>query len=330
MIEIPLKTLPISQFNPRIFGYLKCQPRRTSCVRTFTFSMATSTSKKDASNSATKRKTSAKKSRKLIEEEGKTQAEESQDNSVDSPEATKKKTSVEIGTAFELHALKLLRENFSMALERVAGPGDGGVDLVGWWWLPQLPGLPPAINSTGEYSDPSTSTTGRSRIRVWAQCKAEKTKMGPNYVREMEGVLYRLLLQSNNGAQMDLTQGDELKRETLQERDGGTSSIIPHNTPSLAMLISLSSFTNGAVMRAMSSPMPFILLHLPPQPDALSGKETTDSKRQHRPSLQWNAALGSEKGILGGNLEVRWERGPDYERPRLWWKGQPLPDHVPS
>ncbi|PVG03190.1 hypothetical protein CPB86DRAFT_749303 [Serendipita vermifera] len=265
--------------------------------------------KKDASNSINKTKTTKRRSRKIAEEEEEAPTEGLLDDSTVPLERTKRKTSVEIGTAFELRALKLLRENFSMALERVAGPGDGGVDLVGWWWLPHLPGLPLVTDSTGQHSDPAIHPMDRSRIRVWAQCKAERTKMGPNYVREMEGVLYRL---------------QEMVSEPWA---GGPSPTKPHTTPSLAMLISLSPFTKGAVMRAMSSPMPFILLHLPPESN--SGGDD-DGLKQHRPSLQWNAALGSEKGILGGNFEVRWERGPDYERPRLWWKNQPLPDCVPS
>ena len=62
-----------------------------------------------------------------------------------------------------------------------------------------------------------------------------------------------------------------------------------------------------------------------------------------------NPALVSAKGVLGGELEIRWERGgsgsgvPSSQsqsqssgmlggagRPRLWWQGQPLPSWTPE
>src|ERR1700733_5325925 len=75
------------------------------------------------------------------------------------------------GTAFEERSLKILHDHMSMSLRRVGGKSDGGIDLLGWWWLPP--------------TDPSASEVMRRRIRVIAQCKAEKKKIGPKYVREM-------------------------------------------------------------------------------------------------------------------------------------------------
>ncbi|KAI0251901.1 hypothetical protein BJV78DRAFT_1207607 [Lactifluus subvellereus] len=45
-------------------------------------------------------------------------------------------STVHRGTAFEKRALALLTEHMSMSLTRVGGSYDGGVDLIGWWWLP--------------------------------------------------------------------------------------------------------------------------------------------------------------------------------------------------
>jgi hypothetical protein len=74
--------------------------------------------------------------------------------------------SVSKGTEFERRILGLLRASLGMHLRHVGGRGDGGVDLVGWWFV-------------------------QRRFRVLAQCKAEKRQFGPRYVREMEGVFYR-------------------------------------------------------------------------------------------------------------------------------------------
>lgn len=45
-------------------------------------------------------------------------------------------SNVHRGTAFEKRALSLLTEHMSMSLTRVGGSHDGGVDLIGWWWVP--------------------------------------------------------------------------------------------------------------------------------------------------------------------------------------------------
>jgi hypothetical protein len=46
-------------------------------------------------------------------------------------------STVHRGTAFENRALSLLTEHMSMSLTRVGGSNDGGVDLIGWWWVPR-------------------------------------------------------------------------------------------------------------------------------------------------------------------------------------------------
>lgn len=241
-----------------------------------------------------------------------------------------RKTALEVGTSFELRSLKLLQDNFSMALDRVAGPGDGGVDLVGWWWLPRLPGLPELSGIiTQNASDGDVASLLRSRIRVLAQCKAERGKTGPNYVREMEGVLHRILHSHSSLSSTSTSGSDE---SNTPEEPVVTDPSLPRAIPTVAMLISQSRFTNGAVMRAMSSPIPFILLHLPLQETAAKAAEEGEEadNTEDNPSLQWNAALGSERGLLGGSLEVRWQREGRGSFPRLWWQGRPMETCVPS
>uniref|UniRef100_A0A8H7XPL4 Restriction endonuclease type IV Mrr domain-containing protein n=1 Tax=Psilocybe cubensis TaxID=181762 RepID=A0A8H7XPL4_PSICU len=132
----------------------------------------------------------------------------------------------------------------SMSLKRVGGKEDGGIDLVGWWWLP--------------YDDDtagSTAYTKRRRIRVLGQCKAEKKKMGPSFVRELEGVLYRFIT-------MPSTLPGLVDEEKPDVSIPGQAHI-----PMVALLISESPFTKSALLRAHSSPIPFFMLHLPPVDD---------------------------------------------------------------
>ena len=136
-------------------------------------------------------------------------------------------SAVHRGTAFEQRSLQLLQVHFSMALRRVGGKSDGGIDLVGWWWLPFATEPAP-----GALPDPHGLL--RRRLRVLAQCKAEKKKFSPKYVREMEGVWH---LQS------PLAQ--------------------PAVYPTVALLLSESPFSRSTVMHAYRSTVPFLLIHLP-------------------------------------------------------------------
>lgn len=75
-------------------------------------------------------------------------------------------STVYVGTHYEYTVLQSLRR-YSLSLQRIGGRDDAGIDLVGTWHLP-----------------------GREReraVRVLVQCKALKSKLGPNLVRELEG-----------------------------------------------------------------------------------------------------------------------------------------------
>lgn len=167
----------------------------------------------------------------------------------------------------------------SMALTRVGGKEDGGVDLLGWWWLPH---------------DDMT----RTRLRVVAQCKAEQKKMGPAYVRELEGVLFRFMASDP--------------------------------APVVALLISQSAFTKSTILRAQSSPIPFLLLHLP----VVEPLETEVHKEDAPGAL--GAALCNPALMklpsLHGRMEIRWERRLEGlgGRPALWWKGERLSSQIPE
>ncbi|KAJ7592976.1 hypothetical protein C8J56DRAFT_929990 [Mycena floridula] len=196
-----------------------------------------------------------------------------------------------IGTAFEHRCLNILQNNLSMSLTRVGGKSDGGIDLLGWWWLPEL--------------QRATEPLQRKRIRILAQCKAEKRKMGPHYVREMEGVLYRYMSKSDS----------------------------EHADPTVALLLSQSAFTKETLLRANSSPVPMFLLHIPIAAEPIPTEGQDELPAGHFGSAVWNAALGSEKGLLKGQVEARWEwpqDGNGIGRPGLWFQGKRLGNFSPS
>ena len=210
--------------------------------------------------------------------------------------ASKPLSTVHRGTAFEERSLKLLRDNMSMSLRRVGGKEDGGIDLLGWWWLP----------------DPSGSANSpRRRIRVLGQCKAEKKKASPKYVRELEGVLHRFL-------------------PSIQHRWVNPIMAPSTHDPVVALLISESSFTQSTLLRAMSSPIPFFLLHVPPSEESAS--EIEAERIENIGMAVWNSALGGTHGVLEGRMEVRWERelSNGTGRPGLWWERERLSSWTPD
>lgn len=77
-------------------------------------------------------------------------------------------STVYVGTHYEYTVLQSLRR-YALALHRIGGRDDAGIDLAGTWHLPEH--------------------EGSRALRVLVQCKALKTKLGPNLVRELEGAL---------------------------------------------------------------------------------------------------------------------------------------------
>ncbi|KAE9407733.1 hypothetical protein BT96DRAFT_850351 [Gymnopus androsaceus JB14] len=188
------------------------------------------------------------------------------------------------GTSFENRCLHLLQTHLGMVLQRVGGKDDGGVDLNGWWWLPDVNGVSElSLHSrANDASEPSFK-----RIRILAQCKAEKKKIGPKYVRELEGVVWRYMgLEREKNSVVDEAAKDP--------------------TPVVAVFLSESSFTKSTILRAMSSQVPFLLVYVPPlPPDSLSGSE--DLSTSIGPgSCIYNPAFGGSAGLFKGEMEVRW------------------------
>ncbi|KAL1679597.1 hypothetical protein EV122DRAFT_251146 [Schizophyllum commune] len=247
-------------------------------------------------------------------------------------------TTVAKGTAFEQRSLAVARNRLSMSLRRVGGKSDGGIDLTGWWWLPHASdALQPRHTPNGDASQPQPFP--RRRIRVLAQCKAEKKKIGPNYVREMEGVLYQYRGAPPRQAALPLTGSLRSYSEDSENIEDSTSST---GHPIVALFISESPFTKSTMLRALSSTVPFLLLHLPPtQPthpttpssSASSASSDASDDASTMGSILMNHALSR---MLGGDLEVRWERNVSAGRqstdgtwtpggrPGLYWKGQKL------
>ncbi|KAF5390133.1 hypothetical protein D9757_003780 [Collybiopsis confluens] len=222
-------------------------------------------------------------------------------------------STVSRGTSFEKRCLNILETHLGMVLRRVGGKEDGGVDLTGWWWLPDL------VGTHSGFEMPKSKSSSK-RVRILAQCKAEKKKVGPKYVRELEGVVWSHMAAENNGAAI------------------------------VAVFLSESPFTQSSILRAMSSRVPFLLVHVPPSlakaDDGLD--ETISESTRLSGSCIFNPALGGSAGLFKGQMEVRWcwfplissseapqdtsvKQVPKLPRgaPMLYFRGQQLPGWVP-
>ncbi|KIJ39073.1 hypothetical protein M422DRAFT_175664 [Sphaerobolus stellatus SS14] len=224
-------------------------------------------------------------------------------------------SNVHLGRAFEIRSLELLQAQFSMSLTWVGGAARLGRTRTAayrsfkrcGWWLPDLEGM----NPKGLESE-SPDGIVRRRIRVLGQCKAEKRKLGPKYVREMEGVLARHHMHA--------------------EKTGVKE-------PTMGVFVSQSPFTRSAILRAYSSSMSFFLLHLPPETqeevdeanEADPETEEHDGFMSHIGAAIWNPALGASNGLLQGRIEVRWERSlkSGLRRPGLWFMNKKLQGFIP-
>ena len=259
------------------------------------------------------------------------------------------------GTAFENRCIEVLRSNLSMTLERVGGASDGGIDIQGWWWLPVAHSTTTVDPGDAIYhnDNPNVVNDGsfpRRRIRVLGQCKAESKKMSPRYIREMEGVVLRFMTDAGSIP-------PTITHKAIGQMDAlSTLPVSPtghhQKQPIVGLILSESAFTTQTTLRAMSSPVPFLLLHLPPTTEIPSGPDRAaivnganfdSSKPASRRSansktstpalgsLLWNGAL--QAGLLGDEMEARWERSITNPggRAALFWRGKRLPNwHPPN
>lgn len=158
------------------------------------------------------------------------------------------------GAAYELACLRTLNSWLGMQLYRTGGAGDCGVDLRGWW---------------------SPGPVGADEYRVLVQCKAEKRRVGPVIVRELEGTL--------------------LRAGWVEQR----TQVAP--VPLFAILASASGFSKQSLLHMRASPLPMLLLHL--------GVDVAQAEMPEVLSCQgfvWNDALAGRHGLLRGDYEAVW------------------------
>lgn len=99
------------------------------------------------------------------------------------------------GTLYELSALKVLLMHFNChSMQRVGGPGDNGVDLLGKWDLSKYaindssPALAKSLLLIAKTGKSTSGVDLVSDIVALVQCKNYKTKIKASTIRELAGI----------------------------------------------------------------------------------------------------------------------------------------------
>jgi hypothetical protein len=169
--------------------------------------------------------------------------------------------------------------------------------------------------------------------------------MGPAYLRELEGVVYRYAAATTGILHPSESESPRVP-QAMVLNDNPAAAKEP---PPIALLVSESAFTRRCLLEAHASPLPFLLVHLPRYPPSTRTRTSRSGSggagggsSDAIGAIYGNPALLSPNGVLGGELEIRWERGGSdvpssgmlgdagAGRPRLWWQGQPLPSWIPE
>ncbi|KAK5091929.1 hypothetical protein LTR70_003026 [Exophiala xenobiotica] len=179
------------------------------------------------------------------------------------PDATKRAklsaSSVFLGTRYEYIIQRHLQTGLGFHLTRIGGKGDGGVDLIGTWSLP----------------DPLGSGSGSGRpsetgFKVLLQAKrlAAHRKPSPALMRELEGTLMgfpssRPLQEAFAAHRIRIASGRSRSSSSLSESSNGSNPTTspegnptpPSDTsdqPTLGILVTTNPLTDG-VEKAMAS-----------------------------------------------------------------------------
>lgn len=160
-------------------------------------------------------------------------------------------STVALGTAYE-HAARraLARPPFHLtSLLNVGGAGDGGVDLRGrWTWsrtpAPSAGGLLDLANGVKPYAGPphASDTLDLARWDALVQCKAERDRVGPATVRELEGAVLAAVARST--------------------RSPTISGPAATPTSPIGILVAMNGFSAAALQHAQTSAIPLVLAHL--------------------------------------------------------------------
>jgi Protein of unknown function (DUF2034) len=197
-------------------------------------------------------------------------------------------TTTFVGTRYEYTVQSTLRR-FAFDLERIGGRDDAGIDLVGTWHVPGR-----------EYAP----------IRIVAQCKALRTKLGPNLVRELEGAFRHSPIGWRTSEKLGLlvspreaTKGvrDTLTRSTyplfwmMMESDGAVKQVLWNSKAEDLGLAALGVETRypkvAAVTTSDERPRPDVVL-------TWDGSDIPDMERVEdmisQKEAEWLAAWGCQ------------------------------------
>ncbi|KAH8919057.1 hypothetical protein BT69DRAFT_1285150 [Atractiella rhizophila] len=213
-------------------------------------------------------------------------------------------STVALGTHFESLSHAFLTRTLHMSLRQVGQANDRGVDLRGWWCLPDR------------------------RLRVIGQCKwSLKSKVAPRVFRELEGTVLRSHLVGGENGEVDGAVGGEKEGVlgVLCASRGFTKEAMRYWSGSRVplMLVQVDDSVILSFLRSSAS-------------NASNASNTGvwggGVEQQVRcETILWNDAA---RGVLGEKFSTEWRRkmgrdGKVVEGPVVLWNGEEVRDSRP-
>ena len=217
-------------------------------------------------------------------------------------------SAVYLGTRYEYLIQRHLSTHLNFTLTRVGGKGDGGIDLIGAWTLPE----------------PRSVNVRQRSFRVLCQAKrlGGNRKPGPVLMRELEGTVRG----SISGKARDLSEafaaigyrmaakaeipGSALDKAFTDEsaEDADEKSDLSH-LPTMGILITTKPLSDGIekAMAVSNRPLMYMCLEesvVPTEVDS-DATDTTNIPQTFLRQLAWNSAA-SQAGLEGYGVDRKY------------------------
>ncbi|KAJ9653490.1 hypothetical protein H2198_007332 [Neophaeococcomyces mojaviensis] len=211
-------------------------------------------------------------------------------------------SSVYLGTRYEYLIQRHLQDHLGFSLTRIGGKGDGGVDLIGTWTLPN--------RSQGSASSSGVASGTTFRVLIQAKRLSAHRKPMPALMRELEGTLNSSTSARpiSEAFQYHLLRKREMRLKfspAVAKSARGSSSIADYSVelPTLAILVTTNPLTAGVQTFMASSQRNLMYICL----EEILNADTSESKIPSTKinQITWNAAA-AQAGLEGYNVGMRY------------------------
>lgn len=222
-------------------------------------------------------------------------------------------STVALGTRYEYLIQRHLQDKLGFSLTRIGGKGDGGIDLIGTWTIPNL--SPASSSVSASFTSPPAANT-TFRVLIQAKRLSAHRKPMPALMRELEGTL-----ESSSSIQ-SITQAFQhhlfrKREEYVRQSAAGMNSVLlpeqspepePSNVsstalPTLAILVTTNPLTDG--IRKLMSGSRSNLMYVCMEENVATEQSDTTIPSTSIQQIAWNASA-AQAGLEGLDVGMRY------------------------